>query len=119
LTTHELRIGFGYDAPVEPGAGEIETVAAEYEDARTLSWLRATLQTLGEVIDLPWGPDIVSRIAAHDLDVIFNITEATGSRNRESLMPALAEARGIPCTGSDAVGLGLSLDKYLTKVLTG
>jgi D-alanine-D-alanine ligase len=32
-------------------------------------------------------------------------------------MPALAEARGIPCTGSDAVGLGLSLDKYLTKVL--
>jgi D-alanine-D-alanine ligase len=50
-------------------------------------------------------------------DVVFNITEAGGSRNRESLVPAVCESLGVPCTGSDAVALGLSLDKYLTKII--
>ncbi len=111
----EIRIGFAYDEPI--ALGEIETVAAEYEDVQTLDWLRATLQELGEVVDLPWGPDIVAQIARREMDVIFNITEAVGGRNRESLIPALAEASGIPYAGSDAVSLGISLDKYLTKVL--
>jgi D-alanine-D-alanine ligase len=113
-----LTIGFAYDPPVEMGAAAgIETVAAEYEDAQTIAWLRAALQEVGTVVDLPWGADIVARFARLDLDVIFNITEADGGRDRESLIPALAQARAIPCTGSDAVGLGISLDKYLTKVL--
>jgi D-alanine-D-alanine ligase len=68
-------------------------------------------------VDLPWGPDILARLAEADLDVIFNITEAISGRDRESLIPALAEAKGIPYTGTDAVGLGISLDKCLTKII--
>jgi D-alanine-D-alanine ligase len=111
-------IGFAYDTPV--GKYELdglESVSAEYEDTETITWLRDTLQELGEVVALPWGDDIVARLGAAELDVIFNITEAVAGRNRESLIPALAEARGLPCTGTDALGLGISLDKYLTKVL--
>ena len=115
---NELRIGFAYDEPVKHGTSDkIESVEAEYEDEATILWLRTTLQELGSVTDLPWGPDIVSKLAIADLDVIFNITEATSGRNRESLIPALAEASGVPCTGTDAVGLGISLDKYLTKTI--
>ena len=113
-----LRIGFAYDTPMKQDRpDEVESVEAEYEDERTLSWMRTTLQQLGSVIDLPWGPDILSRLARVELDVIFNITEAICGRNRESLVPALAEAKGIPYTGTDAVGLGVSLDKYLTKII--
>jgi D-alanine-D-alanine ligase len=113
-----LRIGFAYDEPVKQDKlNEVESVEAEYEDERTLSWIRATLQQLGTVIDLPWSPGILPELARADLDVIFNITEAASGRNRESLIPAMAEAKGIPCTGTDAVGLGVSLDKYLTKVI--
>lgn len=118
MSTDDLRIGFAYDEPVEADpADTVRSVSAEYESARTIDWMRATLQELGTVIDLPWGPDIVSRFAAATLDVILNITEATHGRNRESLIPALAEASGIPCTGTDALGQGISLDKYMTKVL--
>jgi len=118
MEVNKLRIGFAYDEPVEQSRpDEVESVEAEYEDESTLSWMRNTLQQLGSVVDLPWGTDILSSLARVDLDVIFNITEAASGRNRESLIPALAEAKGIPCTGTDAVGLGISLDKYLTKVI--
>ena len=113
-----LKIGFAYDEPPESDrANRLESVEAEYEDDETISWLRTTLQQLGTVVDLPWGPHFLSELARTDVDVIFNITEGKGSRNRESIVPALAEARGIPCTGTDALGLGISLDKYLTKVI--
>ena len=118
MEVNELRIGFAYDKPLEQDKlDEVESVEAEYEDERTLSWMRETLQQLGLVIDLPWSSGILSELARTDLDVIFNITEAVSGRNRESLIPALAEAKGIPYTGTDAVGLGISLDKYLTKVI--
>lgn len=118
MSAHNLRIGFAYDEPVrEDPSDTVQSVSAEYESARTIAWMRTTLQELGTVIDLPWGPDIVSRVAGATLDVIFNITEATYGRNRESLIPALAEASGVPCTGTDALGQGISLDKYYTKVL--
>lgn len=118
MEVSKLKIGFAYDRPLERGGpNEVESVEAEYEDNETISWMRSTLRQLGSVVDLPWGPDFLSELTKADIDVIFNITEARGSRNRESLVPALAEAKGIPYTGTDAVGLGISLDKYLTKII--
>lgn len=113
-----MRIGFTYDKPLEHGRTYgAESIEAEYEDSQTISYIRSALHQLGAVVELTWGPDFLSEIAKAEIDVIFNITEARGSRNRESLVPALAEAKGIPYTGTDAVGLGISLDKYLTKVI--
>jgi D-alanine-D-alanine ligase len=113
-----LRIGFAFDPP--PGGGEAvspDSIALEYEDARTIEWLRRTLGQFGHVIDLPWEAGVVERFVALKPDIVFNITEAHGSRNRESLIPAIAEALGIPCTGTDAVGLGMALDKAATKLI--
>lgn len=113
-----LRIGFAFDPP--PGGGEAvspDSIALEYEDARTIEWLRKTLSRFGQVVDLPWEPGVVERLVALKPDILFNITEANGSRNRESLVPAIAEALGIPCTGTDAVGLGMALDKSATKLI--
>ena len=114
----ELRIGFAYDRPVEADPVDtVRSVSAEYESARTIDWMRETLSELGRAIDLPWGPHVVAQMAAAGLDVVFNITEAAHGRNRESLIPALAEACGVPCTGTDALGQGISLDKSYTKIL--
>ncbi len=113
----KLKIGFAYDNPVDKESAGVESIASEYEDPRTIEWMHGCLSALGEVISLPWGEESLVKLVNTELDVIFNITEAAGGRNRESYVPAVAEALGIPCTGSDAVGLGLSLDKYLTKVI--
>ncbi len=112
-----IKIGFIYDSPVEKESTGADSVASEYEDARTIDWMYECLSQLGETVRLPWGSETVTGLLSEKVDVIFNITEAAGGRNRESFVPAVAEALGIPYTGTDAVGLGLSLDKYLTKVV--
>ena len=93
------------------------SVELEYEDTRTIEWIRGELARFGKVMDFPWGPDFVDSIAGSRPDVLFNITEATGGRNRESLVPAVAEALSIPYTGSDPLALGISLDKHLAKLV--
>ncbi|HEY95682.1 MAG TPA: ATP-grasp domain-containing protein [Dehalococcoidia bacterium] len=116
IPSNELRIGFAYDNPVDDDS-TAGSISCEYEDTRTIDWMFDCLSRFGKTTRLPWGQDIIARIIDARLDVIFNITEATEGRNRESLIPAIAESLGIPCTGTDAVGLGLSLDKYLSKVI--
>ncbi|MDG5768113.1 hypothetical protein QA596_11630 [Balneolales bacterium ANBcel1] len=50
-----------------------------------------------------------------DADLIWNIGEGYGTRNREAWAPVLCEMHGIPCIGSDAYTLTATLDKALTK----
>ena len=117
MQSNQIRIAFAYDAPPPAGVTTLDTVNAEYEDEATISWLRESLASIGTVVDLPWSASFIPELIAAHVDLVFNITEAGGSRNRESLVPAIAETLGIACTGSDAVGLGISLDKTLTKEL--
>ncbi|MFC2034860.1 ATP-grasp domain-containing protein [Chloroflexota bacterium] len=112
-----LRIGFAYDNPIDKQAAGAESISCEYEDSRTLDWIYNCLSTLGDVVRLPWCRESLMELLNTRVDVIFNITEAEGGRSRESFVPAVAEMLGLPYTGTDAVGLGLSLDKYLTKVI--
>jgi D-alanine-D-alanine ligase len=51
------------------------------------------------------------------LDAAINIAEGARSRNREAYAPILLEMAGIPCLGSDALTLSLTLDKAWTKDL--
>ena len=47
----------------------------------------------------------------------YNTAEGISSRNREGILPALFEAYRIPYIGTDAFGLSLTLNKYLTKII--
>jgi D-alanine--D-alanine ligase len=120
MNMNDLTIAFAYDIPPEindtnpAGAARVE---AEYEDRPTIEWMRKTLSAIGTVVDLPWSPLFIQELITSAPDMIFNITEGISGRNRESLVPAIAEAAGIPCTGSDATGLGISLDKGITKLI--
>lgn len=46
------------------------------------------------------------------VDVVFNMAEGIGSRNRESWIPSLLEINGIPFTGSDAFALSLPIETF-------
>jgi D-alanine-D-alanine ligase len=51
------------------------------------------------------------------IDLVFNIAEGRGSRNREAHVPSVCEMLGIPYTHSDPLTLAISLDKSLAKRL--
>ena len=48
-------------------------------------------------------------------DIVFNIAEGLNGVNRESQLPAMLDMLQIPYTGSDALTLGICLDKARTK----
>ncbi len=48
-------------------------------------------------------------------DIVFNIAEGLNGVNRESQIPAMLDMLQIPYTGSDALTLGICLDKARTK----
>jgi len=46
---------------------------------------------------------------------VFNIAEGFNGRSRESQIPAMLDMLNLPFTGSDALTLGICLDKARTK----
>lgn len=115
-----MRVGLVYDLfeayPWRPG--DPPDADAEYEPAATLEALEAALRALGhEPVRLGTAYDLLRRLPTVRLDAAVTIAEAAHSRNREAYAPILLEMAGIPCLGSDALTLSLSLDKAWTKDL--
>ena len=114
-----LRVGFTFNRQrIRPEVTGEHDAEAEYDSPETLDAIRHAIESHGhEVIELEATPDLPARIVASRPDVVFNIAEGSGGRGREAHVPALLELLGIPYTGSDAVALGLALDKMLAKRL--
>lgn len=115
------RVGLCYDtfADFRWRADDPADADAEFEPRATVDALAAAVESCGYApIDV--GP--ARALHAHlcsglTLDAAVNITESARSRNREAYVPILLEMAGIPCLGSDALTLSLSLDKAWTKDL--
>lgn len=113
-----MKIGFTYDLRrdyLKRGFTEEET--AEFDSEETIRFLAEAIAGLGhEVIRIGGVYELIPRLAkGESWDLVFNITEGLYGRSRESQVPALLEAYEIPYTFSDALTLGLSLEKSLTK----
>jgi D-alanine-D-alanine ligase len=112
-----LRIGIVFELlgshPAKPGAPA--DIDAEYEPEATVEALTAAIERLGHRAVRVGGPHdllaLVGKGEATGLDVVWNIAEGFGSRNREAWVPVLLEMAGIPALGSDALTLSLTLDK--------
>jgi len=91
---------------------------AEYEPEATVDALEAALVGRGHVVHRLGTPhDVLAaagRGALPGLDAALCVAEGYGSRNREAWGPTVLEMAGIPCLGSDALTLSLTLDKAWT-----
>jgi len=115
------RVGLCYDtfADYTWQPGDPADADAEFEPRATVEALTAAVEACGFTpVDI--GPaqalhqHLCSGLA---LEAAVNIAESARSRNREAYVPILLEMAGIPCLGSDALTLSLSLDKAWTKDL--
>lgn len=97
-------------------AHTVPDLAAECEEEETVDMLSSSLARIGEKVMLfPHKADLLERLDEARPDIVFNIAEGWAGRNRESLIPALLELLEIPYTGSDALTLGIALDKAMAK----
>jgi len=116
-----MRIGLIYDTfDAYPWTEDAPPDAdAEYEPEETVETLAAAVEHLGhEPVRVGTAFDLRERLDADlALDVALNIAEGAHSRNREAYAPILLEMAGVPCLGSDALTLSVTLDKAWTKDL--
>ncbi len=110
-----MKTALVYDEAT-PGIGS--WVEAEYESPETIqALLEALRQSCGRAVPVPFGPDVIDALTREAPDCVLNIAEGREGPSRESLVPALLDHMGIPYAGSDAVALGISLNKAVTKHL--
>lgn len=95
----------------------------EWEDHNSVQEIKRCLEELGEKVEIIEFPSKLlqklsdySNLEPQNRPVLFNLVEGFRSRNREALLPGIAEYSGFPHTGSDAYAQILSLDKHLSKL---
>ena len=91
---------------------------AEFDAPATIEAIGDAIAAHGHDVGLEADATLPAAPAAN-VDVVFNIAEGRASRSRESQVPALLDLLGIPYTGSDAVALGVTLDKSLASASCG
>jgi D-alanine-D-alanine ligase len=113
-----MRVGFVYNVRSAKRANAPSDEEAEFDDPVTIAAIRDAIASHGhDVVGLEADATLPAAVVAANVDVVFNIAEGRGSRSRESQVPALLDLLGIPYTGSDAVALGVTLDKSLAKMV--
>src|SRR5262245_7827347 len=114
-----MRVGFVYNVRrLEPAPHGENDDEAEFDPPNILDDIRAAIASHGhEVIDFEATSELPGLLCSAELDIVFNVTEGVGPRSREAQVPALLEFLGIEHTGSDAVTMGITLDKSLAKAV--
>lgn len=115
-----LLIGLTFDLkPADHQArGPVNDHFAEHDTEETVSLIERAFKARGhKVIRIGPAKALLKAIKNLNCDIVFNIAEGLYGRNRESEVPVILEAFGIPYTGSDALTLSVSLDKVISKKL--
>jgi D-alanine-D-alanine ligase len=118
-----MRIGVAYDLKSEQVLPEHapDDVLEEYDSEDTIEAIVDALRADGhEPIRLGGGRAFVAAALAASqgsakLDLVFNIAEGHGARNREAHVPAICEMLGLRVTHSDPLTMAICLNKAMTK----
>ncbi len=88
----------------------------EYDPLETIQALKTEIERYGfDVLLFNQDDRFLESISKNPPDFVLNIAEGRGNtRSREAQVPCILESLGIPFSGSDALALGMTLDKYTT-----
>ncbi len=113
-----MRIGLVYDLRDDYRAmGYSEEQTVEFDSIETVDGMANALERLGHQVDrIGHGKKLAQRLVLGDRwDLVWSIAEGLKGRCREAQVPALLELYDQPYAFSDAVTMGVALDKAMTK----
>ncbi len=111
-------VGLTYDLKTDYQFKENDPVDAnaEFDHPSTIQVIADAIEANGfKVKKIGNVFKVLEKWESLNVDIVFNISEGLSGRNRESQIPILLEVAGIPFVGSDALTLGLTLDKLIAK----
>lgn len=113
-----LTVGLTYDLKTDYQfkAGDPPDANAEFDHPSTIEVIKGAIESQGYKVE-PIGnaANLLEKLGRLKVDIVFNISEGMYGRNRESQVPILLEMAKIPFVGSDALTLGITLDKIIAK----
>lgn len=96
--------------------GDPPDANAEFDHPSTIDVISNAIEACGfKVTRIGNVSSLLQKLDNLGVDIVFNISEGLYGRNRESQVPILLEMAGIPYVGSDALTLGVTLDKIMAK----
>ncbi|MDZ4243341.1 MAG: D-alanine--D-alanine ligase, partial [Candidatus Omnitrophota bacterium] len=108
--TYDLKSDWQFSPDDPPDAN------AELDTGETLDFVCQAIEAGGHRVKrIGNARNLLAQIGDLGVDLVFNICEGYTGRNRESQVPTILEMYGIPYVGSDALTLGISLDKIVAK----
>ncbi len=113
-----MRVGFTYDLKSDCSLkkGSPDDALAELDREETIADVEAAIRSGGhEVVRIGHIRNLLTKLPDIGVDIVFNICEGLGNRNRESQVPIILDLYNIPYVGSDGLTLGLTLDKVMAK----
>ncbi len=100
----------------QPTAGAPDDEYEEFDSPETVQAIADTVAGFGHQVEiLEADASFPAALAGGKFEFVFNISEGLKGRAREAQVPAVCDMLGIPFTGSDAVTMGLTLDKDLAR----
>jgi D-alanine-D-alanine ligase len=118
-----LDFGLVYDllGTYPRAAGDPPDADVEFEPEATVELLEAAVARLGHrPVRLGSPSALLAGLGKGELpplDVALSIAEGTRGRDREAWAPVLLQMAGVPCLGSDALTLSVTLDKAWASTL--
>ena len=108
--TYDLKTDYEFKSDDPPDAN------AEFDHPSTIDVICEAIESCGfKLKRIGNVSNLLETIDNLEVDIVFNISEGVSGRNRESQVPMILEMRGIPFVGSDALTLGITLDKIMAK----
>lgn len=113
-----MKIGILYNVVDTVERGFDHDKISDNEILETVQLVKQALADRHEVVPVRFRRELISCLSRESFDLIFNLCEGVeGNVAGEAWIPALLDLIGIPYSGSDALTLGLCLDKLKTKYL--
>lgn len=115
-----MRVGLTYDLREDYGIEKDSMIYADFCHPDEIGYMEAAINRVGfEAVPIGNMYKLNERIRKDALgcDIVLVCDEGIASRNREAIVPALLELNRIPYVGSDAYCMGLSQNKYHTKLV--
>ncbi len=111
-------VGFTFDLKEEHQKNPDfpDDALAELDIMETINDISKAIESGGHKVELIGNAKkLLKRIEDLGVDIVFNLCEGIGTRNRESEVPVILDLYKIPYVGSDGLTLGLTLDKVMAK----
>lgn len=113
-----MRIGITYE--VNKADGEREKKFNDFTDIETINRIKEAFEKTDNTVTMIGNAkQLIQQLhdGTFDCDIVFNTIGGMSSQNRSVSVPALLDEYQIPYIGSDAFGLSLAANKYLTRLI--